>query len=203
MFQASTILRDTRLDKDLSVDEVSKKTKIPQKYINALEAGDCPNYPQEPYCSLFVRDYAKFLGLNSHEVLSIFRRDYYQKQKKSKTSKFTQVGLTPQFTFFVGIIISVLAFTAYLTNEYLKFNRPPELKVAWPESSLSLGTSYRLDGSTDPESTIRVNDDLVLVDNQGKFSKTIDVNQPQLQITIESKSPAGKTTTQQRTLTAN
>jgi len=203
MFQASTILHDTRLDKDLTLEEVSKKTKIPQKYLTALENGDCPNYPQEPYCSLFVRDYAKFLGLNSHEVLSIFRRDYYQKQKKKNHSKIDVFGLTPQFTFVIGVAISILAFSAYLVNEYLKFNRPPQLKVNWPESSLVIGSSFRLNGTTDPESTIRVNNDLVLVDNQGNFTKAIDINQTQIEVTIESKSPAGKSTIQQKTIMAN
>ncbi|HCU55499.1 hypothetical protein A2574_00865 [Candidatus Shapirobacteria bacterium RIFOXYD1_FULL_38_32] len=193
LFKASTILKNTRLDKELELEEISKKIKIPKKYLEAIESGDISLYPQEPYCSLFVRDYAEFLKLNSTDILSLFRRDFLQVKHKSK-NKLTKFGFTPQITFTIILTIIGILFIAYLTGEYIKFNRPPKLTVNWPETEYINQDNFEVTGKTDPESTVRVNQDLVIVDNQGNFSKKINLDSPQTQIIIESKSANGKTT---------
>ena len=85
MFRVSTILKNTRLDKELEFSEISKKLKIPAKYLEAIEDEKIANFPQEPYCSLIVKDYANFLGLNGEEILSLVRRDFAQKVKIVKS----------------------------------------------------------------------------------------------------------------------
>ena len=85
MFRVSTIFKNTRLDKELEFSEISKKLKIPAKYLEAIEDEKIANFPQEPYCSLIVKDYANFLGLNGEEILSLFRRDFAQKVKIVKS----------------------------------------------------------------------------------------------------------------------
>lgn len=200
LFKASTILKNTRLDKELELEEISKKIKIPKKYLEAIESGDISLYPQEPYCSLFVRDYAEFLNLNSTDILSLFRRDFLQVKHKSK-NKLSKFGFTPQITFTLILIIISSLFIAYLTGEYIKFNRPPTLRVNWPESEYINQSVIEISGETDPESTVRINQDLVIVDNKGLFSKKITLDQPKTKITIESRSANGKTTSTEKIIT--
>ena len=195
MFRASTIIKNTRLDRDLEIVEISKKLKISQKYLEAIESEDANCFPQEPYCSLMVKDYAEFLGLHGEEILKLFRRDFAQK-KKTKTINKDIFSFTPQFTFTVSIAIFTLFFAGYLISEYLKFNQPPKLKVEAPQTAV-LGESVEITGNTDPESTVRVNQDLVIVDPKGNFNKRLHVDEVSTRITIESKSPSGKTTTQE------
>ncbi len=192
MFRASNIIRNARLDRDFEIVEISKKLKIPVKYIEAIESENINNFPQEPYCSLIVKDYAQYLGLNGQEMLKLFRRDFAQK-KKVKTINKEYFSFTPQFTFTAAIVIFTLFFAAYLTSEYFKFNQPPKLKIEAPQSAV-LGSSIEVSGSTDPESTVRVNQDLVIVDPEGNFRKKVSVSDANTKIVIESKSPSGKST---------
>lgn len=194
MFRVSTIFKNSRLDKELELSEISKKLKISAKYLEALEEEKTINFPQEPYCSLIVKDYANFLGLNGEEILSFFRRDFAQKNKIAK-KKSAFFAFTPQFTFKLGIFLTVIFFSGYLFFEYLKFNRPPELKVNWPEMETIIDNTLEIDGVTDPESTVRINHDLVIVDATGSFKKKIVFTSPELKIVIESKSANGKTST--------
>ena len=202
MFHASNILKNARLDKELEIDEIAKKIKIKPKYIEALESEDISSFPLEPYCSLFVKDYAEFLGLNGQEILRIFRRDFAQKFKAKLNTRRT-IYFTPQFTFKLALIATILFFSFYLINEFLKFNRPPKLLVNWPDPSLILDTNFDLTGVTDTESTVRVNQDLIIVDDKGNFQKKINLENGENKIIVESKSPSGKTTIEEKILKLN
>lgn len=196
MMRASAILKDTRTDKELDLTEISKKLKIPVKSLMAIENEDVPNFPQEPYCSLIVKDYADFLGLNGQNILCLFRRDFEQK-KKNKNNSNRLLSFTPQFTFKISIIIILILFSFYLVFEYIKFNQPPKLKVNWPLNAIT-NSNVDISGTTDIESTIRINDDLIIVDNQGNFNKKIELVEGDNKISIESKSPSGKVTYEEK-----
>lgn len=201
MLRASSLLKDTRLDKEYELLDISKKLKIPVKYLTAIENEDTKDFPQEPYCSLIIKDYADYLGLNGQEILSFFRRDFEQK-KKSKSFKRGGFSFTPQFTFTVLVGIIIISFIFYLTIEYFKFNRPPKLKIDWPENIS--GESIDISGITDPDSTIRINQDLIIVDAQGNFQKKIIlIPNQETKVIIESKSPSGKTTIEEKILKAD
>ncbi|MPN03981.1 hypothetical protein SDC9_151216 [bioreactor metagenome] len=199
MMRASGLLKNTRLDKDLDLLEISKKLKIPIKSLSAIENEDIANFPQEPYCSLIVKDYADFLGLNGSNILCLFRRDFDQK-KKNKGNTQHLFSFTPQFTFKISLFIIIILFSFYLVFEYIKFNQPPKLKVNWPLDTIITSSSVDISGVTEIESTIRINDDLIIVDNQGGFNKKIDLVEGDNKISIESKSPSGKVTYEEKTI---
>ncbi len=196
MKRASFLLETARLDREYTLDEISKKTKIPFRYLQAFELEKVANFPDEPYCSLMLKEYASFLGLNPDEVVSIFRRDYAKKtpQNNQKNSIFV---FTPQFTYTVIIALLIILFSTYLIIEYIKFNRPPILKVDWPQNFSKV---VEIRGTTDAESTIKINQDLVVVDQNGNFVKKLELSTPEAKIVVESTSPAGKSTIEEKIL---
>lgn len=199
MFRTSIILKNAREDKDLSIAEVSKKLKISQRYLEAIESEDKRSFPSEPYCSLIIKDYATYLGLNGDDILSLFRRDFEVKQRQSHVTT-SKLSLTPQTFFVLGITISILIFVGYVVSEYLKYNQAPPLKVNWPEdNSLTLSSKIEVTGETDAEATVRINNDLIIVDQFGNFKKVISLNQPDQKVVVESKSHSGKTTVNEKT----
>ncbi len=197
MKRASAILESARLEREIDFDEICKKTKIPLRYLIAFENENTKDFPQEPYCSLMVKDYAQFLGLNGEELLSLFRRDYDRQLPKSLKPR-TFFSLTPQFTFSLFVVILSISFISYLVFEYLKFNRPPPLEVNWPESISA--PAVKISGKTDPQSTVKINESLVLVDVNGNFEKELQISTPEAKITIEAKSPAGVITKDEKVL---
>lgn len=193
MFCASSFLKNTRLDKEWELLDISKKIKVPVKYLEAIEDQNISSFPQEPYCSLIIKDYADYLGLNGTDVLALFRRDFDQK-RKTKNKKSLFFSFTPKFTFTVSLIFVVLFFLVYLTFEYIKFHQPPKLEVIWPLEATVSSSIVEISGVTDSESTVRINDDLILVDVNGAFQKKINLNSGENNISVESTSPNGKKT---------
>lgn len=200
MLRASSLLKNTRLDKSWELSEISKKLKIPVKSLLAIENEDVINFPQEPYCSLIIKDYADFLGLNGEDILCLFRRDFAQKTK-NKIKKNSFFSFTPQFTFTISVFIIIILFSFYLVFEYIKFNQPPKLKINWPLEATLSAQMVDISGNTDSESTVRVNQDLIIVDNQGNFQKKINLVPGENRVTIESKSPSGKITVEEKIIT--
>lgn len=195
MKRASAILESTRLDRQLNFEEISKRTRIPVHYLIAFENEDIAQFPSEPYCSLMVKDYADFLGLNGEDLLALFRRDH-DRRTQNLHPRRAWLSLTPQLALKIFIVVLVILFSLYLLFEYLKFNRPPQLKVTWPDTLT--GRYVDISGTTDPEATIKINDSLVIVDNQGNFKKTVEVATTEAKIFVEAKSPAGVVTQEEK-----
>ena len=75
MTELGKLLQQTRKKKKYSLEEVHKLTKISQKYIKALEESDPSVFPAELYRRSFLKNYAKFLGLNVDEVVKMYEQE--------------------------------------------------------------------------------------------------------------------------------
>ncbi len=62
------ILRQTRLDKGLSLMQAQQATKIRQSFLAALEEDDYSILPPPVYVRGFIKNYARYLGLSSDEM---------------------------------------------------------------------------------------------------------------------------------------
>jgi len=56
-------LRDARLKRGRSLDDLASSLKINRRHLEAIEAGNISALPQGPYVTAFVREYARALGL--------------------------------------------------------------------------------------------------------------------------------------------
>ncbi|SFL39110.1 helix-turn-helix domain-containing protein [Pelosinus propionicus] len=68
------ILRSEREKKGLSVKEIENATSIRTVYITAIEEGNYGIIPGEVYLKGFIRNYANFLGLDSQQIIELYRQ---------------------------------------------------------------------------------------------------------------------------------
>ena len=102
------IFRKHREDADLTLEAVSRKTKIRQAYLEALEKNDYGSLPYEPYATGILKKYAEFLGLHQKKILEFYRKqkgiDQHVKGKNQsrvvKPLKTPRVVITPK-TYFI------------------------------------------------------------------------------------------------------
>ncbi len=62
-------LREARLQKELTLDEVEQELRIRAKFLAAIENGDYSLIPSQVQARGFLRNYAQFLGLNGNTIL--------------------------------------------------------------------------------------------------------------------------------------
>ncbi|MFC7679537.1 helix-turn-helix domain-containing protein [Paenibacillus sp. GCM10028914] len=68
-------LREARLQKGMSLDDVQEVTKIRKRYLEAIEAGDYKVLPGSFYVRAFIKTYAEAVGLNPDELLEGHKQD--------------------------------------------------------------------------------------------------------------------------------
>lgn len=73
--ELGNLLREARLAKNLTIDEIQEMTKIRSRYLQAIEDGKFQILPGQFYVRAFIKSYAETLGLDPVEVLS-----YYEKE---------------------------------------------------------------------------------------------------------------------------
>lgn len=191
------ILKSARIKKRYSLKKVERETKIKKGFVDAIERGDWVALPELPVVAGFVKNLASFLGVDVKTAYATLKRDYLPKglsinPKPDVGGKFTW---TPKYTFLVGILIIILALFGYLGFQFVKFNSPPALEVTKPSENF-VATSNKVDvsGRTDSDAVVKINNQLVLVDDDGTFDGEIEVFEGTKEITIIATSRSGKQT---------
>ncbi len=196
-------LRDARKEKGLSVKELSDITKIRESFLRALEGERWQALPEFSVVSGFTKSVAGALELDRGQMVAVLRRDYPPKKTsvlpKPEMRKEFRVG--PQLVFFLGVGTVVVGIIIYLATQYLSFIRPPSLIVDMPtESQVVFENQLTVLGTTDPSSTVIVNAQPALVEEDGDFSTTIVINKDTTVVEVVATSRAGKETRVTRTI---
>jgi len=84
MGQLGELLKETRQNKEVSLEEVEQELKIRRKYLQALEEEDFSIMPPEVYVKGFLRNYAIYLGLDPEEVRALYIGESVEKGKRTR-----------------------------------------------------------------------------------------------------------------------
>lgn len=207
MIHVGERLQKERIRKGLTLDEISRQTKIRSSFLNSLEKGEYKKLPSGTYAYGFVRNYAKFLGLPEEETLALFKREY----DEEKFYKVLPAGLVGgndfplrriKFGRNIKIVISIfLFFILYILFQYRYAILDPPLDVVSPlEGDTVTSQEVFVSGKTDSNATVFVNNEGVLLDKEGNFRKKINVFSGKAKIIIKSVNRFGKTTVVERNI---
>lgn len=125
-------LQEARRIKEISLDRVSKETKIAKKWLEALEKEEYDVFPAKIYVVSFVRSYARYLGLDAESLVQIYQREHSGREERMDlnpkfpivvshgvgeksmsrkgiaalrfTNRFTKKGLIP-FILAIGVVV--------------------------------------------------------------------------------------------------
>jgi cytoskeletal protein RodZ len=181
MIRAGQKLKEQRITKGLTIEQVSKETKIRVSYLSAIEKGEYQKLPASTYIHGFVRNYAKYLGLPEQEILAIFRREYDEEKAFAVLPKglvkedfpIRRIKLADTAKIIVLLVIILLG---YILFQYRFAIISPPLEILMPSDGAVVSTRIIIvSGKTDPNATVFVNNDNVSLDSDGNFKKSINV----------------------------
>lgn len=198
MLKISQIISDARIEQGISVEDLESVTKIKASFIKALESEDWEKLPEFPIVLGFVKNLASSLGVDEKKATAILKRDYPPKKLSinPKPDVYTNKQiLGPKTVFALGILFFTLIVGGYLLFQYIRFVSPPLLSVVSPiDGQTVLGNEALVFGSTQLDAKVTVDNQPVLVDDNGKFSVNIPVSSDTNQIVVTAQSRSGKTT---------
>ncbi len=160
-------LRAAREGRRWDIARAERETRIRARYLNALEAGDYGDLPDPVYTRGFVRNYARYLGLDPEWCVDLYRLET-SPTERAKPAPITPrpASVEPRGTTLIttsrlvrlGLLALVVALVAYLAYQFLTFAGTPGLTVTDPPTDLAAyeGTTYVMRGETVPDAEITV-----------------------------------------------
>ena len=88
--EISEVLKSTREMSGVSLEEVSKDLEIPVLVLTQLEEGNMGAFKDIFELKKYISDYAKYLGLNSEEVIDEFNEYMFEKTSKIPMERIEQ-----------------------------------------------------------------------------------------------------------------
>lgn len=202
------ILKEERERKFYTLDEIEKTTKIRKELLIALEADEYSKLPPPTFVQGFIKNYAKFLGLDPDKMVAIFRREFSDRKNPPKVlDSFAnpinkkRFKLTPARIIFSLVLTLLAVFFLYLWFELRFLSGPPFLEVIEPSDQLQAQSEVvRVVGKTSPEAKVDINNQQVTVDEAGNFEQELTLTESVTTISVTSTSKSGQTSEETRTV---
>jgi cytoskeletal protein RodZ len=191
------VLKEARVKRKLTFTKLEETTKIKREFITAIEKEDWEKLPEYPVVNGFVKSLAGVLKIDVKETLAKFRRDYPPKNLRinPKPDVSEKYIWSPKMTFLVAIVVFTLIILSYLGYQYVDFISPPFLEVINPnEEEVITHPLLIVSGLTEPEAVIKVNNQPVIVEEDGKFFAEIEIFEGTQVIEVKAISRSGKET---------
>lgn len=201
-------LKNNRLLKGYTIEEVAYKTKIKADYIESIENDSFGDGLSDVYVKGFLKSYATVLGIEKEKVLALYRRDKEKKLQETNNISYkkplnkTKLLLTPKLTIVILSIIVISSFTIFFGFQVADILSSPNLTLEKPEyifleSKLGgntkdvviedLGETVLLTGVTDKDSIVSINNEEVKLVNEIFFEKEIKLSEGNNTIVIKSE----------------
>ncbi|MFK9095317.1 RodZ domain-containing protein [Bacillus salipaludis] len=115
MTELGNRLKEARLAKGLSLDDLQTVTKIQKRYLIGIEEGNYSSMPGNFYVRAFIKQYAEALNLNPDEIFETYKSeipasyndDLPQQLSRVKTHKAVTEGNSKIFDILPKILIGV------------------------------------------------------------------------------------------------
>ncbi len=194
-------LKAARKKMELTLEISESETNIRLKYLEAFEGGNFAAFPSEVYAIGFLRRYAGFLLLDVNSIASQYKIEWNAAISlipDQKNDSFSPKGSVPRFDIsvtprtmaVVAVILVVASLFIYIWWSVQKFSAPPLLIITKPTANQTISNDKLLvEGKTDPGTYVYINNEPVSVNQKGKFSQevSLDQNMTILQVTAKNR----------------
>jgi len=195
-------LRELRELRGWSVKQLADTSGIPEHLIKAFEQEnfailDNPYYHERHVKTLIYALDGRapfFIG----KYRAALKRDGFDPKQRNKDYSFTkktkhsEFFTTTKYLPFLLLIPIFLFLIYYVYNEAKIFNQAPPLQLDSPQNYAKFKTpNVTISGITDPNASITVNGQEAVVQNDGRFSISLDIPRGLTKLTVTAKKRYG------------
>lgn len=185
-------IKTLRKEANLTLSEVSHKTKIQKSYLKAFEAGNFHNLPDPVYTRNFLKRYVKTLGGDETYYLGLFEEERgtcdFIKQSQAPRQRARAVKFLVASRFVKISIFAVLVgmLSVYIGTGIRDIVAPPELLVEVPfDGYQTEKATILVKGQTEAGTKVRINGSDILLSSDGSFLTEVSLERGLNMITIE------------------
>src|SRR5207244_664939 len=118
-------LRALREQQALSIEEISKRTRISKRYLEYIEGNRFELLPGGLFNRAFIRSYAQFLGMNPQEAIRRYRSNEPMRREKGRRAEPTLYRHGPflRFLLSTGVTLTLLILGVFFLYREISFKR--------------------------------------------------------------------------------
>lgn len=197
--------RNKRLEKEIELEDASEELQISETYLKAIENGNFDELPSEVYVKNFLQSYCVFLKLNFDEIFKEYEREksIHQMVKKAdietftkkskKKSKYWYSFITFNLLKNLVLILLVIASLAFLGFKINNIVAPPNLTISNPPNNTVIkDDNIEIIGQTDIGAVININGQDIMLNPDGRFKDSLNLQSGLNIIKISSKKKYSK-----------
>lgn len=207
MKTAGDLLREKRLAKELTVEDVAAKIKVKPEYLTALEESKFDALPSATFAKGFLKNYAAALRVNPDTVMAMFRRDFEEGQAgeilpRGLVEPIGQKRRIPTANIIL-VSVAILAFVGFLGFQLMSWWSLPKLQIIQPVNGEVYGEKVTVKGKTDPDGVISINNQKVILSPDGEFSLDLLFPAGSHSVVVSATNRRGVTRLLERTFTVS
>lgn len=195
-----SILKGARSKLNVTIEQAEKATRIPAKYLMALEQGNYEALPADAYNIGYVRTYAQYLKLCQDKILTAFREE----RSATRVGPKSNIAISPRRTNnwrflitprLIGTMVAVVIFCGIVSYIYIQlqaFAAPPSISLKTPTQFTSDKDTVNLAGSTQAGATVLMNSQQITVGPDGSFAQQVSLSPGINNFVIQAKNQADK-----------
>ncbi|MCX6795001.1 MAG: helix-turn-helix domain-containing protein [Candidatus Falkowbacteria bacterium] len=185
-------LRQARHNRQLNIEPIAKKLKIRAEYLMAMEDERFDKLPAGLYGKNFLKEYALFLGLKPPELFKDLDDKLFGEENSNpfsqKVLKSRKLLVWPKIIKNILIAATILICFLYLIFYFKNIITAPDLTITQPDKNiLTKASVITIFGQTEPEAEVRINGEIVLNNNKGVFSQTVNLKKGLNSLTISAQ----------------
>lgn len=192
-------IKRIREKKGLTLLEVSENISINIKYLQAIEMGNYRELPKGAYGKIFFKKYIEYLDIRHKNIINEFVKEQNRNQNFESNIFFNKVInwrnllSLPKILRNLLILLVVIICFFYLFFYFKNIFAAPFLELTVPQDNQIISDyNISVQGKTEPESELKINGILVLIDGSGSFSEDVHLRSGINVIVVSSKKKYSK-----------
>lgn len=196
MISVGEILKEQRLKKQLTLEQVEKDLRIRKKYLEKIENNNW-DFTSKTYLTGILKNYARYLELDEKKIFAFFRREYAKVEEvefKKRVSSTLLSSDTNKLIKIISFLIGII-FLIYFGFQIYNYFSPPRIEIISPKTNyFTKEKVVRIKGKTKNESQVFINENEVYLDKNGFFSFNFPLEKEKNELKIKVIGPNGKKT---------
>lgn len=147
LHSTGALLRQAREQKNMSLEDIAKKTRIPRRHLASIENGDFEALPGRTYAIGFAKSFARTVGLSDASIGSQLRGEMEEQGLASYQPEMSEYdpanpsSIPPSYLAWAAAGIGALVLVGYLVWRTLVLNPDEPTQIAADEPATEMATA--------------------------------------------------------------
>ena len=171
-----SLFNDALLSRSITSQKLAEISKVPERYVEALRAGNFEVLPSAPYVRGYLHKIAQVIGINPDEYWELYKKEVELRKSGAQDilpgNRFSLTNISKGKVALFAVIFLLVVYGGF---RFQSIVGAPSLEVTNPNQATILTSleTIHVEGRVNPSNKLSINNESVQIDKEGNFRKEI------------------------------